>query len=158
MSQSSPPDKPVGESIEYHQSLQIESIFSGPLPPPNVLKDYAEVDPSLPSRIMKMAEGYGEERRDIVRLEFLDRARGQYCAVLVVFITIVGAVGCGYFGQTTPATVIAAIGLTSIVSALVQGRSHDDGIQIERVPSAPTPQRHRDDSSVKPRKKSGQKK
>ncbi|MDR1176507.1 MAG: hypothetical protein LBK83_13675 [Treponema sp.] len=34
--------------------------FSGPLPPPAVLKGYGEVDPQYPERLFKMAESYSE--------------------------------------------------------------------------------------------------
>jgi uncharacterized membrane protein len=37
--------------------------FSGPLPPPAVLKGYGDVDPQYPERLFKMAESYS--RADI---------------------------------------------------------------------------------------------
>jgi uncharacterized membrane protein len=35
-----------------------QHIFSGPIPPPDTLKGYREIDPGYPERLMKMAEAH----------------------------------------------------------------------------------------------------
>jgi uncharacterized membrane protein len=39
-------------------TVQAQQIFSGPIPPPAVLRQYGEIGPDLPERIMKMAEAH----------------------------------------------------------------------------------------------------
>jgi uncharacterized membrane protein len=40
--------------------IESEALFSGPIPPPAVLKGYGEIDPRYPERIFKMAEEYSK--------------------------------------------------------------------------------------------------
>jgi hypothetical protein len=55
MSSPRPPAKRQNKSeIKVEES----ALFSGPLPPPAVLKGYGEVDSQYPERIFKMAESY----------------------------------------------------------------------------------------------------
>ncbi len=37
-------------------SIEIAKLSIGPLPPPKILREYKEIDPSFPERIFKMAE------------------------------------------------------------------------------------------------------
>ena len=38
------------------KSIEIAKLSIGPIPPPEILKGYKEIDPSFPERIFKMAE------------------------------------------------------------------------------------------------------
>jgi uncharacterized membrane protein len=40
--------------------IESEALFSGPIPPPAVLRGYGEIDPQYPERIFKMAEAYSK--------------------------------------------------------------------------------------------------
>jgi uncharacterized membrane protein len=53
------PDNPNNIKV----ALERRALFSGPLPPPEVLKGYGSIDPQYPERIFKMAEEYA--RSDI---------------------------------------------------------------------------------------------
>jgi uncharacterized membrane protein len=46
------------------QQTSVQS-FSGPLPPPEVLKRFDEIVPGAAERIIKMAEAQSEQRKDL---------------------------------------------------------------------------------------------
>jgi uncharacterized membrane protein len=45
-------------AVELQTLLARQEFFSGPLPPPEALKAYREIDPGYPERLMKMAEAH----------------------------------------------------------------------------------------------------
>jgi uncharacterized membrane protein len=49
---------PPQSSVELQALLSRQEFFSGPLPPPEALKAYREIDPGYPERLMKMAEAH----------------------------------------------------------------------------------------------------
>lgn len=68
----------------------------GPVPPPETLKAYAEILPSMPERIMAMAEREQQHRHEVDRNHHRTRsialARGQWFAFVLGFSGIVGGV------------------------------------------------------------------
>jgi uncharacterized membrane protein len=54
----SSPRPPVKKENNSGILIEKSALFSGPLPPPEVLKGYGDVDPQYPERIFKMAESY----------------------------------------------------------------------------------------------------
>jgi len=53
-----PGSLPRENKIQLQALLGQQEIFSGPLPPPDTLKGYSEVNPNYPERLMKMAEAH----------------------------------------------------------------------------------------------------
>jgi uncharacterized membrane protein len=49
---------PQNNNVELQALLARQEFFSGPLPPPEALKAYGEIDPGYPERLMKMAEAH----------------------------------------------------------------------------------------------------
>lgn len=66
-------------------SIQASS-FSGPLPPPEVLRDYGEVLPGLSEKIVEMADREQRHRHKIetddLQLDRREARRGQYLGTL----------------------------------------------------------------------------
>jgi uncharacterized membrane protein len=76
--------------------VQQESFFSGPLPPPELLREYDKIAPGCAQRIIGMAEKEGDHRRAIQKLKvrggLAARTRGQYLGwSLAVVIAGLGA-------------------------------------------------------------------
>jgi uncharacterized membrane protein len=49
---------PQNNSVEIQALLARQEFFSGPLPPPEALRAYGEIDPGYPERLMKLAEAH----------------------------------------------------------------------------------------------------
>ena len=103
--------KPKTSADPKHAILAAETHYhKGPLPTPEFLSRYEQVQAGLADRIVKMAEEEMLHRRAIEnavvraqeeesRAEFSEAKRGQICALLVVLITIGGAVYLGSNGH-----------------------------------------------------------
>lgn len=73
--------------------------FSGPLPPPSLLRAYEQVCPGFAERIVKMAEveqahRHGTEKRDQLALSNIIGIRkiGQFCGFTLGFVGISGGI------------------------------------------------------------------
>ena len=100
-----------------------QASFSGPLPPPKMMSDYAEVVQDGAERIMAMAE----KRQDAVIADRQEdrraERRGQnYSLVFVLAVLAVGAVGM-VVGQPILGSSVTILCLASVVYAFVRGRS-----------------------------------
>lgn len=102
-------DEPVGKPSQtaatqqkrsVHVSVTREQIlasaYSGPIPPPDVLRDYEAVFPGCAERIVAMAERQSAHRQDIestlMRSHAVVERRGQLSAfIIAMFAIAVGA-------------------------------------------------------------------
>ena len=92
-----------------------QEITSGPIPPPSMLALYREVDPTLPGRIMAMAESEQtaaqEDRRPLVNADAVSVRMGAIVAPLFIFSLVAVSVILYQNGQNVSAltTLIVAI-------------------------------------------------
>ena len=82
-------NKKSPKKIEISQQI---AIISSPLPPPEVLEKYAEIDPSLPDRLVKMIEKEQKHRHLITFL-------GQIFGLVVVLGGFISAIVLGIYGR-----------------------------------------------------------
>lgn len=103
-------------------SLAVLAQTSGPLPPPQVLKDYNEIIPNGADRIMVMSENAQaasiEDRREERRAE----RRGQIFAFLCVIAVLSTGIVLAGVGETTVGLSFSGVGLAAMVYAFVRGR------------------------------------
>lgn len=105
------PTDPQGEGEVDSRTLEAavlrmeRHVFSGPLPPPEVLARYNDALPGGAERIVTLAEEQAQHRR---RME----ARGQALLFAVVLIALLGGIVLIAIGQSAAGLVpvIAAIG------------------------------------------------
>lgn len=120
-----------------HQTLvhqQFETI-SGPVPPPQILKGYGDVDPSFPQRILEMAENEQSHRHDMER-ETLDAQKddlkrdrmearlGQVFGLIIGLAAIVGGVVAAIMDAQWSGSIIGGGGVIGLVFVFIKGR-HD---------------------------------
>ena len=101
------------KSLEIHQS----QYFSGPLPPPEILKKFDEIVPGAAERIIKMAEGQFEHRTQLEKKVIdSDIARSKWGQVLGFVIAIVGLFSSVLISIYGDAIVAGAIGVGTLAS------------------------------------------
>jgi uncharacterized membrane protein len=116
-------DPQVSRAIEI--SLQ---LTGGPLPliPPDFLREYGEVDPELPSRIIKWTETQSAHRRALEkqRAERSERRldRGQYIAGGVALGGLLIAGVTGIFGSPFASVAIAILAVGGPTAAIALTR------------------------------------
>lgn len=99
---------------------QHSQFHAGPLPPPDMLREYAEIIPDGANRIIEGWEGEVKHRR---RME----TRGQVMAAAIAALAIGASVVTAYLGQPLVASVIiaatmAGIGLTGALGIFLSRR------------------------------------
>jgi uncharacterized membrane protein len=110
--------------------VEIVVTYEGPIPPPQMLKGFAEVDSSFPARIFAMAEQQAKHQQEMERNEstlnkraFDEQVtvlkRGQTFAITTVLASIGTAGVLGYLGHEFAASVLAAVGLSEVVAAFL---------------------------------------
>lgn len=100
--------------------------FSGPLPPPQILKGYNGILPGAAERIMCMAERQAQHRQEIesdtLNAEIRDGRRGQLFGFIIAMTAVLGAIYCFSMGYTTGGSIIGLSTVTGLVSVFVYGR------------------------------------
>ncbi|HEY4500407.1 MAG TPA: DUF2335 domain-containing protein [Candidatus Paceibacterota bacterium] len=111
------------DELVVHQSSQ--HLFSGPLPPPEILKKYNDIVPGAAERIIKMAEDQSTHRKELEKKVIdSDISRSKWGQVLGFFIAIIGLVVsliATIYGSTTVGAIIGTGTLVSLVSVFMYG-------------------------------------
>lgn len=93
--------------------------FSGPIPPPEILRQYEELVPGSAERLIIMAEETRKESQRAASKELGNDRLKILLASLVSIFLIAAAVYCGIIGQTA---IGVTLGGSGIVSALMTWR------------------------------------
>lgn len=117
------PDK-VDTSIMQEQKVLLSS-HSGPLPPPDTLKGYAEIDPSFPERIMKMAEENNaaniSHEKEIIKQAGGIQKLGTVLSFVLGMAGLCGGIVCGVLGFSAAAISSIIGGVAPVLIASIRG-------------------------------------
>jgi uncharacterized membrane protein len=101
-------------------------IFSGPLPPAAILKEYNEIIPNGAERIMKMAEKQSDHRIDIekhaIKEQFKQSGIGQKFGFIISILGLVLASLLAYFGHDIIAGIFGTTTILGLVTVFVIGK------------------------------------
>ncbi|MEO8637563.1 MAG: DUF2335 domain-containing protein [Candidatus Taylorbacteria bacterium] len=124
MSNTSPNQQnsqPSGQSV----AVRSQQYYSGPLPPPEVLKKFDEVVPGAAERIIKMAENQFAHRTELERKVIdSDIARSKWGQILGFLIAIAGLIGSVFisiYGSGLVGGIIGVGTLASLVGVFMYG-------------------------------------
>lgn len=107
------------EIINYFQSTMIkQNSFSGPLPPPDILKGYKEVEDDFPNRIMNMAESQANHRRELEKKVLNSNIINERIGLVFGFIIFVLGLIISYLLIMNDKTLI---GIVSFIGVLGSG-------------------------------------
>ena len=120
---------PESKKEEVKEALMIirSEMYSGPIPPPEALARYEEIQPGAADRILKMAEKQQEHRMALETKAIggqVDQSkRGQLFGFILVFVCIAVAVFFSlYFGMTAFAVTFLCVTMVSVVGLFVTGK------------------------------------
>lgn len=118
--------KAVATSALVEVREEFFSSFSGPLPPPTILKQYEEIILGAANRILVMAEENANDRRrinqQIIDADIGSSSKGQTLGFILSVLFIIAAVICSFVDQPIPASFLGVGGFSSIVSIFVLGK------------------------------------
>jgi len=117
---------PAQQGHQIIQQVQLQQ-FSGPLPSPEVLAEYAKIYPGLEKAIVEMAQTQTSHRIELERTVVFSREkqsnRGQIFAFILAILFVVLAAFALYLGYPKIALTIVGFTITSIVSLFIAGKN-----------------------------------
>ena len=113
-------DPPHSNAIQLISSEQ----FIGPIPPPEVFRQYAEVLPDAPERILKVFEENSSFARE-VRFQALvatksEKTRAQWMAFCLVLGGLLGAVFLAYLDKEITAGILLGTTIAGIITGFLK--------------------------------------
>jgi len=125
--------------------IQISSSqFSGPLPPPELLKGYNEAFAGCAERVVAMAEAQSRHRQAlenrVVNSNCANETRAQWFAFILALVIIGGGVYLLATGKSVQGFSAIILAVASLAGALVYGRSEqrkERSRKLQALPSQP---------------------
>lgn len=119
-------------------SVTLHRSHSGPLPAPETLAQYSELIPGGADRIMRMAEKQLDHRialeKKVVSGQMLQSNIGQFLAFFIGLAALGGATYTISTGHDWSGAILGVGGLTGLVTAFIQGKSHQRKSLEEKKP------------------------
>lgn len=123
--------EPEDASSTYGCTVQNIESMTGPIPSPRALKGYAELDSTLPDRIVKMAEKQLEHEisidqrnvdtaQEAMRRGFASATRGQWMELFVILTLIACSVWMGLTGHEALSYVMIGSGIAAAGAVFVK--------------------------------------
>jgi uncharacterized membrane protein len=113
-------------AIARRTMVMRSEYYQGPIADPARMAAYAEIDPTLPDRIVKMAEKAQdriEKRADLlVQSEIDDRRRGMWMGFGLLLTVIGAACGLAIKGHDGVAAAVLLLGSAGLAGVFVNGR------------------------------------
>jgi uncharacterized membrane protein len=127
---------PEDERKKTYQELisvkftQFSSIFSGPLPPPEILKGYNEIIPNGADRIVTMAEKQSDHRMELektaIKEQLKQSGRGQKYGLFIGVFGILVAGFLAYTGHDWVAGIFGTSTIVGLVAVFVLGKKKQE--------------------------------
>jgi uncharacterized membrane protein len=116
----------------------IQRIHVGPIPDPSTLAEYNNIIPNGAERIMAMAEKQSDHRMkmesEVIHRQMNQSNLGQVFAFIIGLAALGSATYCILQGFQWAGGFIGVGGLTSLVTAFIQGKKSQDATLAEKKP------------------------
>lgn len=122
----------------------ISKFHSGPIPSAEEMEHLEQVHPGAADRCFRMAEKEQDHRhaceRDIIKMEFSFRGRGQWFAMATVALLLCAVAYLAFLGDTRSAAVLGTATLVGLVTAWTASKYIDNKTdEISGKQAAPPP-------------------
>ncbi|ADO76018.1 DUF2335 domain-containing protein [Stigmatella aurantiaca] len=137
------PERPAASG--GFMAMQTSVSITSPLPPPEMVEGYGNIDPSFPARLMEMVEGQAKHRQGLERWavigEVINHNVATLCGAAVALFGLYASWQMGIAGKQTAASIVGGTTVVMLTSIFFYGRRQ------KRVEQPQPPQR----SSKQPR-------
>jgi len=131
------PSGPEARKLVQITGQVTASSFSGPLPPPVVLREYNLVVPGSADRIVAQAERQTEHRitleTQVVRSDISRSWWGLACGFVLCLICIVGGILCVLQGHDLAGSAIATGAVVGLATAFIYGTAMRKAERTEKA-------------------------
>ena len=104
----------------------IGKYYQGIIPPPDMMKEYQEIDPALPLRLIKMTEDEAAHRRQIEKKIISNGFRTTTINTLAGFLALIALAALSYLfminGHPVQGAIIAS-SIGGVISVFVIGKA-----------------------------------
>ncbi len=126
MNNNSPTVQKSNNNVSARGQIYAQAeIFSGPLPPPQILSEYERIVPGSAAKIIEMAVSQSEHRKSleakVIGSNVLNSKLGLWFGLIIGLAGISGSVVLGVFGRQWSSGFLGAGTLVSLVSVFVYG-------------------------------------
>lgn len=128
------------KSSELRSSVSA-SLFSGPIPPPALMREYAELDPEFPRRFVELFERQQSHDHEVEKAvltinkeiilsnqEILKR--GQLFGFVLALVGLIGGLIASFLGSPIAGSIIGAGGLALLAGVFVYSRKEPSSSQL----------------------------
>lgn len=130
------PDAPLPPQVLAAYG-QITKSFSGPLPPPEILREYDELVPGSAKTFIDTFSDQAHHRMDLEKTHLRsDRRRswgGLIAGFVVAMTALCGGIWLVYMGHDTAGATIGTVGLGGLVGTFVYGTKSQRTERIEKA-------------------------
>lgn len=133
------------EQVKQVTAEVIKSEFSGPIPPPSIIKGYEEILPGSADRIIAMAEKQSLHRQDMERKMIYSESRDSLLGILFAFSLGIGCIIAAIVMVVTvpensgaiAGSILGVTGIGSIIATFIRGTrsSYSSNKSSEKKPS-----------------------
>jgi uncharacterized membrane protein len=119
-----------------HVSQQV-STYSGPIPPPDLLKKFDEIDPGRAARLMDWAEDQSRHRMAIEARVIKNDIIKSWVGLVSAFVLTMTAIILGfiliYCGHDWAGSVVSTSGLAGLAGTFIYGTSSQRRERTEKA-------------------------
>lgn len=108
---------------------QQQTTFQGPLPPPEVLRDYQNIMPGSPDRLLKLVEKEQEQvhskENKIIKNQIRQNWAGMIIGAVLITLFFIGAIWLAMSHHDTVAGIVFSTTIISVATIFVLHRRSD---------------------------------
>jgi len=131
-----PANNPKGQSVLLQGEMSSATIYSGPLPDPETLRQYDAVHSGAAERIIAMAEDQAMHRQKIEQIVVSAHSRNSLLGVIFAFVislcTIIGGVYVAVNASAIAGTFFSGFGLAGLVGTFIYGTSFNNKNDVNK--------------------------
>lgn len=129
--QNRPPVTPIANEQAKMRQVKFQAAqYCGPLPPPEMLRQYDDALPGAAERILVMAEKNNDHRIEMTHEAFAaernERRLGQIFGLVIGLVTLALAAYFGFLGLSAAAITTVSTVVAGLVGVFVTGRFMSD--------------------------------
>jgi len=121
-------EEPTSEVVRGdNRARLLQTRWAGPLPPPNLLEHYKDIQEDFPERLLQLTESEARHRREfnlkVLAAERQEVMIGQIFGLLVALAALVVTAYFVYLGHPGAAATFGSAVIIGLVTVFVKGRS-----------------------------------
>ncbi|MDE0633948.1 MAG: DUF2335 domain-containing protein [Caldilineaceae bacterium] len=138
----------IEDDPELRRSVSA-SLFTGPIPPPALMREYAELDPEFPRRFIEIFERQQSHDHEIEKALLSNNKeiilgnqgllrRGQLFGFVLALVGLIGGLIASFLGSPIAGSIIGAGGLALLAGVFVYSKKDPSSSQfLSPVPQSP---------------------